>query len=212
MQIRIRQFHAYDPTHSCGCGSGGCSAGGAGRAGAGGGAGAGAGPGSDTSPGTPHARLNLLLTAGGWREDPWVQAVPRVLEPHGVAVLQARSGMEATQLIRTHAVHIAVVDLSLPLDSSTLGAEPAGTRVIQLLRRLEQPPPMVVVRPPQPTRRDSTRTLMEALMDGAFAVVDRPCHPETMLRVLHRIVERHYANRMTGRPLGGPGTPGGPAA
>jgi CheY-like chemotaxis protein len=140
-------------------------------------------------------RLNLLLTAGGWAHDPWVDAVPQVLEPQGVRVLQARSGMEATQIIRTQPVHIAVVDLSLPFDGSTLGSEPAGTRVIELLRRLDQPPPMVVVRPPQPSRRASARSLVDALAAGAFSVVDRPCHPETMLRVLHRIVERHYSSQ-----------------
>lgn len=147
-------------------------------------------------------RLNLLLTAGGWHEDPWVHAVPQVLEPHGVAVLRARSGVEATGIIRMHAVHIAVVDLGLPLDSSTLGGEPGGTRVIQLLRRLDQPPPMVVVRPPQPTRRENSRSLLDALMDGAFSVVDRPCHPETMLRVLHRVVERYYPDRWQGPGTG----------
>lgn len=144
-------------------------------------------------------RLNLLLTCSGWSEDAWMCAVPRLLEPHGVSVLQARSGNEATNLIRVHSVHIAVVDLSLPFDEHTLGGEPAGTRIIQLLRRLEQPPPMVVVRPPQPTRRENSRSLMAALREGAFSVVDRPCDYETMLRVLHRIVERYYPDRWQDR-------------
>lgn len=144
----------------------------------------------------------MLFTSAGWSTDPWVDAVPRLLEPHGVSVLRARSGMEATAIIRTQAVHIAVVDLSLPLDQSTLGNEPAGTRVIQLLRRLEQPPPMVVVRPPQPTRRENMRSLTDALACGAFSVVDRPCDPETMLRVLHRIVERHYRGLWAGLGAG----------
>lgn len=145
--------------------------------------------------GSSPARLNVLLTSCGWREDAWVNAVPQLLEPHGVTVLMARCGNEASQLIRTHSVHIAVVDLALPLDESPLGGEPAGTRIIQILRRLEQPPPMVVVRPPQPTRRGNSRSLTDALMEGAFSVVDRPCHPETMLRVLHRVVERYYPDR-----------------
>ncbi len=139
-------------------------------------------------------RLNLLLTTGGWQQDAWAVAVPQILEPLGVNVIRAGSGVEATNVIRTCCVHIAVVDLALPLDASTLGSEPAGTRVIQLLRRLDAPPPMVVVRPPQPTRRESARGLVDALLDGAFSVVDRPCHPETMLRLMQRILERHYMN------------------
>ena len=140
-------------------------------------------------------RLNLLLTTGGWQQDAWAVAVPQILEPLGVQVIRANSGVEATNVIRSCPVHIAVVDLALPLDSSTLGSEPGGVRVIQLLRRLDAPPPMVVVRPPQPTRRESSRSLVEALLDGAFSVVDRPCHPETMLRLMHRILERHYHPR-----------------
>ncbi len=137
-------------------------------------------------------RLNLLLTTGGWREDPWTVAVPRILEPLGVRIIRAASGVEATNVIRTCPVHIAIVDLALPMDATTLGTEPAGTRVIQLLRRLDAPPPTVVVRPPQPVRRESARSLSDALQDGIFSVVDRPCNPETMLRIMQRIIERHY--------------------
>jgi DNA-binding response OmpR family regulator len=144
--------------------------------------------------------LNLLLTSGGWREDAWAVAVPQILGAHGVNVIQARSGVEASNVIRSVTVHIAVVDLALPLDDrSSIGSEPAGARVLQLLRRLDAPPPVVVVRPPQPTRRESTRGLVDALLDGAFSVVDRPCHPETMLRVMQRIIERHYVERAVAR-------------
>ena len=144
--------------------------------------------------------LNLLLTSGGWREDPWAVAVPQILGAHGVNVIQARSGVEASNVIRSVTVHIAVVDLSLPLDQTAIGSsEPAGARVLQLLRRLDAPPPVVVVRPPQPTRRESARGLIDALLDGAFSVVDRPCHPETMLRIMQRIMDRHYIERADAR-------------
>ncbi|MBL9141766.1 MAG: hypothetical protein JNK53_07865 [Phycisphaerae bacterium] len=187
MRSRITHFHASEAGYSGGAGD--CSSG----------ANAGCGADSGADSGSGPARLNLLLTASGRSEDAWLSAVPRLLEAQGVSVLQARSGMEATHIIQTHAVHIAVVDLALPLDGSTLGSEPAGTRVIQLLRRLEQPPPMVVVRPPQPSRRESARSLGDALACGAFSVVDRPCDPETMLRVLHRIVQRHYSQHWARR-------------
>jgi hypothetical protein len=70
----------------------------------------------------------------------------------------------------------------------------AGPRVLQLLRRLEQPPPTVVIRPRQPVARDSARGLAAALREGAFAVLDRPIHLEMMLEVMRRILRRHYAD------------------
>jgi len=156
------------------------------------------GPGGAAPRRTPL--LNLLLTSGGWREDPWAVAVPQILGAHGVNVIQARSGVEASNVIRSVTVHIAVVDLSLPLDGSTIGNEPSGVRVLQLLRRLDAPPPTVVVRPPQATRREASRGLVDALLDGAFSVVDRPCHPETMLRVMQRIMDRHFTHSHSPHP------------
>jgi len=53
-------------------------------------------------------------------------------------------------------------------------------------------PAAVVVRPPQPSTRDSARGLSEALRDGAFTVIDGPVRLENMLEVLRRVVRRHY--------------------
>jgi CheY-like chemotaxis protein len=111
----------------------------------------------------------------------------------------AGSGEEAAEVIRNYTVHIAVVDLSIPLQRTTAGVTTstnmeAGPRVLQLLRRLDSPPPTVVVRPPQPAARESARTLTQALRDGAFAVLDQPVRIESMLEVLRRILRRHYAD------------------
>ena len=144
--------------------------------------------------------LNVLLTSGGWREDAWAVAVPHILSSTGVNIIHARSGAEATNVIRSATVHIAIVDLALPLDESSIGSEPAGVRVLQLLRRLDAPPPTVVVRPPQATRREASRGLVDALLEGAFSVVDRPCHPETMLRIMQRIMDRHFTHSHSPHP------------
>jgi DNA-binding response OmpR family regulator len=145
--------------------------------------------------------LNVLLTSGGWREDAWSVAVPHILSSTGINIVHARSGVEASNVIRSVTVHIAIVDLALPLDGSSIGSsEPAGVRVLQLLRRLDAPPPTVVVRPPQATRREASRGLVDALLDGAFSVVDRPCHPETMLRIMQRIMDRHFTHSHSPHP------------
>ena len=97
----------------------------------------------------PSRRLNLLLTYGGWRENAFADQIPLILNRFGIRCYRAESGDEASDVIRSERVHIAVIDLSIPMHptrSQPTGtrAVPAGPRVLQLLRRLEQPPPTIV--------------------------------------------------------------------
>lgn len=133
-----------------------------------------------------------MVTYGGWRENDYADQLPAVLGPLGIDCHRCRTGVEATDFLRRSPVHIAIVDVSIPMDQCSSRAEPAGQRVLQLLRRLDQPPPTVVVRPPQPCFRDSARGLSDALRDGAFAVIDGPVRLEGLLEVLRRVVRRHY--------------------
>ena len=138
-------------------------------------------------------RLNLLLSSG-WREGGETAQLPDLLDPMGIQCMHARTGREATQLVETRRVDIALIDLELPMDDLGNGRA-AGPRILQLLRRLDPTPPTVVIRPLQPTRRDASRGLSEALREGAFAVLDRPLKLESMLETLRRVVRRHYADR-----------------
>lgn len=154
-------------------------------------------------------RLNLLLSCAGWEPDPWIERLPRLLEPMGVQSHRVRTGAEATRVIEQTTIHIAVVDLGLPLDA---GAEArqldemapelveGGARLLELLARLREPPPVVAVRRRR-THRDEARELAAALRWGAFAVVERPHEQrelDVMLEVLRRCLERHYAGRWPG--------------
>ena len=139
--------------------------------------------------------LRLMLSYGGWEQENFAEQLPRLLQPQGIDCLRVDSANEATDLLGTSPVHIAVVDLRIPFDEGQ--AEPAGQRVLQLLRRLDQPPPTVVVRARQATQRASARGLSTALREGAFTVMDGPVKLEPMLETLHRIVRRHYANHWT---------------
>lgn len=131
---------------------------------------------------------------GGWQQDPWIDRLPKLLEPIGIHSLRAESGRQASEMIRQYKIHIAVVDLGLPLDQS--GAE-AGPQVLELIRRLDQPPPTVVVKRSR-SHRDDCREMAAALRAGAFAVIDRPRQQsdlEMLLEVLRRCLDRHYQNR-----------------
>jgi len=167
----------------------------------------GAGQGGDAAdrPSPDGGRLNLLLSYAGWRSEPWVDRLPRLLEPMGVRSLRAGSGREASDVIRKYPIHIAVVDLGLPLAEGqgvTPGAEGASYRLLEMLRRLECPPPTVVVRQGR-SSRDDRREMAAALRAGAFAVINRPHETgevEVLLEVLRRVLARHYSGRWPGGP------------
>ncbi len=155
----------------------------------------------------PGGRLNLLLSYAGWDDDSWVDRLPRLLEPMGVVALRAGTGREATEVIRQNPIHIAVVDLGLPLEAPGVAAaaelpeiEEGGSRLLDILSRLTQPPPTVVVKRGR-THRDDCREIAAALRAGAFAVIDRPrgvTDLELMLDVLRRCMDRFYKSRWPG--------------
>lgn len=155
-------------------------------------------PANQGEPGAAGGRLNLLLSFGGWRPDSWADNIECLLRPHGVEALRARTARQAEQAIRSRPIHIAVVDLGLPMDAPCAGHhghDEAGCRVLDLLRRLEAPPPTVIVRSTR-AARDAARDFNAALRFDAFAVVDRAsADVELMLKVLQRCMERFYQGR-----------------
>ncbi len=121
--------------------------------------------------------------------------LPRLLGPFGIRSLTAKNGEEAVQMIETSDIHIAIVDLAIPLKEATTDKRPGGERVLQLLRRLNPQPPTIVIRPRQTSARENARSLAHSLHEGAFTVVDRPAMLETLLNALHRALRKHYSDR-----------------
>jgi CheY-like chemotaxis protein len=162
-------------------------------------------------PGT-GGRLNLLLSCAAWKQDPWSESLPRLLEPLGITSVRATTARQAERVIRSTPVHIAVVDLTLPLDERCvpgLAPEDGGARVLELLGRLAHPVPTVVVKTFR-TSRDERRDLNAALRWGAFAVVDRAAADvEMMLQVMQRCLVRFYAGRWPQCERDLPGDAGG---
>lgn len=143
-------------------------------------------------------RLNLLLSDASRPDQSWADRLPPLLEPLGVRTVRARSGREASDVIRATPIHMAVVDLALPLDFGS--DEDGGLRLLELLRRAESPPPTIVIRRAR-TAREAGREAMRALLADAFAVVDRPSHHrdvELLLEVLRRVLARHYRGQWPG--------------
>jgi len=166
-------------------------------------------PYTDGPDGENSHRLNLLLSYTGWREQNWANQLPRLLQPMGVRAIRVETGRQATEVIGSQAVHIAVVDLGLPLDdapsegaSGPHGVNQGGLQLLQLLRRLADPPPTVVIRQPSTTSRAKLRIMHQVLRDGAFAVLDTPVELELLLEVMRRILKRHYADVWPNGPVG----------
>lgn len=181
------RFHP-DPSDSRGCSGGGC------------------GPTRERGqPGQPGGRLNLLLSACGWQPAPWAEQLPPLLGPMGIQSYRVTTGREASKLIENTRIHIAVVDLALPLDDTSCPAravEEGGTRILDLLRRLDEPPPTLVIKRGR-TQRDDARELNAALRAGAFAVLDRPrelADLNLLLEAMRRVLSRFYAGRWPSLP------------
>lgn len=76
--------------------------------------------------------------------------------------------------------------------------EAGGGRILDVLSRLREPPPTVVIKSPR-SSMDERRELARALHVGAFAVVDRAAADlELMLQVLQRCLSRFYLGRWPG--------------
>lgn len=165
-------------------------------------------PGPDPRPDPgPDARFNVLLTED--REHSaghWTRQLPRLLQPQGVRSYVARTGREAVEMVNDLEIHAALIDLATPQDApsrnsatgETSTASPSGLGdaqglwVLEVLRRLPQRPPVVVVNSRAIASNQAQRCLNQALRLGAFSVVNRPSDIEDMLAVIRRLIDRQY--------------------
>lgn len=146
----------------------------------------------------PEDRLNVLLTDHGQN---WADQLPQLLEPQGVRALRADSVQHAIRILESAMIHVAVVDLELPMESTPAPARPepsrlrapGGLTLLQSIQRLRtRPPAVVVVRGRMFEPRFDNHVLREALRFDAFSVLDQPVSLEQMLEVLRRALERFF--------------------
>ncbi len=140
-------------------------------------------------------RLNVLLTDHGQR---WARQVPALLEPQGVRAFHAESMDQAIGLIEATPIHVAVVDLAMGGETEAPAPDrvPDGLKLLRVIQRIEtRPPAVVVVRGRSFQPRFDNFVLTEAMKLNAFSVLDTPVHPEQMLSVLQRALERFYGGQ-----------------
>ena len=161
------------------------------------------------TPGPPSdARFPVLLTEDRAPADEhWTRQLPAILRPMGIDAFIASTGQQALELIQNDPIHAAIIDLATPKTArpaspsaagnsgdSTSGASGGGIWLMQVLQRLPNRPPVVVVNSRSYSQRQVQRLLNQALTLGAFSVVNRPVKLDALLSTFQRLVERAYNN------------------
>jgi len=149
------------------------------------------------------ARFRVLLTEDRAHADEhWTRQLPAILRPMGIDAFIASTGQQALELIQNDPIHAAIIDLATPKTSTRPGVskpqEPisggGGIWLMQVLQRLPNRPPVVVVNSRSYSQRQVQRLLNQALTLGAFSVVNRPVKLDALLSTFQRLVERAYNN------------------
>lgn len=143
--------------------------------------------------GVPGRRFNVLLTLDREHSaEHWTHQLARLLHPQGVFTQVVRTGREAAETMSRLPIHAAVVDLNTPMGDSGDESRSGGMWVLELIRRMSDRPPVVVLRPAAFAQRQAERTLADALRLGAFSVLNKPVGLEDVLVVFRRLVDRQY--------------------
>ena len=163
------------------------------------------------SPG-PSTRFRVLLTEDRARPDEhWTRQLPALLRPMGVDACIASNGREALEIIQADPIHAAVIDLATPPDPqnspSSVPANEGGLWLMQVIQRLPNPPPVVVVNSRSYSQRQVQRLLNQALTLGAFSVINRPVRIDALLATFQRLLERAYNNNWPPPPESPPESP-----
>jgi len=152
-----------------------------------------------------NSRFNLLLTQDRphtGEQHHWTHQLPRLLEPHGVEAFLASTGRDAIDLAERQPIHAAVVDLGTPVGDEQQPRQQSaeGLWLLELIRRLPNRPPVVLLRKPATSRTQADRLLREALRLGVFTVMNKPVQLEQLLTVFQRLMDKRYQGAWPGNP------------
>jgi len=128
---------------------------------------------------TEQGRFTVLLAN---ELEGWHQTVRDLLTPQGVQTVSARNGREALDLIESSLVHVAVLDMQMPV----LG----GMQVVRRMQQLPSAPPAILL-----ANHLSTQLLQEALGMRVFSVLSKPVDFNQLLDALARVLRRYHENR-----------------
>lgn len=140
----------------------------------------------------PAPRFRVLLTEDRARPDEhWTRQISPLLRPLGVHASIAADSREALDILESSPIHAAVIDLNTPAPQNDTGG---GLWLMQVIQRLPDKPPVVIVNSQSYSQRQVQRMLNQALDLGAFSVINWPVQIDTLLSTFQRLLERAYNN------------------
>ena len=110
------------------------------------------------------------------------EALRDIFEPEGYRTWLASSGEEAIDIVRDHAVHVALLDMHMP--------RLTGLETLEQVRLINQTLPCILV------TADSDESLMrQAFRAQAYSVIPKPISKNVVLYTVVRVLVRVYGSR-----------------
>ena len=102
-----------------------------------------------------------------------------IFEPVGFRTFLAGSGEEAIEIVNSHDVHLALMDMHLPKLS--------GLETMAIVRQIKGMLPMILISADQ-----DERLMRRALSAQAYSVLSKPVSRHLVIYVVQRALEKFY--------------------
>jgi CheY-like chemotaxis protein len=113
-------------------------------------------------------------------DDPAARETLReIVAPQGFHTLMAESGEEAIDLVRTHEVHLALMDMHLPRLS--------GLETIAIVRQIRGVIPTILI-----TGDNDENLIRRALSEHAYCVRAKPVSKHVVIYVVNKALAKFY--------------------
>jgi CheY-like chemotaxis protein len=124
----------------------------------------------------PGHHYSILITD----DDPAArEALREIVAPQGFHTLMAESGEEAIDLVRTHEVHLALMDMHLPRLS--------GLETIAIVRQIRGVLPAILI-----TGDNDENLIRRALSEHAYCVLAKPVSKHVVIYVVNKALAKFY--------------------
>ncbi len=107
------------------------------------------------------------------------EALREIVAPQGFNTLMAESGEEAIDLVKTHEVHLALMDMHLPRLS--------GLETIAIVRQIRGVLPAILI-----TGDNDENLIRRALSEHAYCVLAKPVSRHVVIYVVNKALAKFY--------------------
>jgi len=129
-------------------------------------------------------KMKLMLVDD---EERYLLTTAKLIEKMGIDVITAQSGEQALNLLRTHTIHVAIVDVKMP------GMD--GFKTLQAIKTLYPPVEVILL-----TGHATMDSAIEGLQFGAFDYVMKPADISDIVNKAYEAFEKRQ--RIEGKTMG----------